>query len=314
MTLTQLEYVVAIDQYRHFGKAAEACYITQPTLSMQLHKLEEELGVSLFDRSKSPVLPTEIGKLITHQARVILREQKKIFDIISKDQDELIGDFKLAVIPTLSTYLLPLFVQEFINEYPKVNLIIEESKTEEIVRLLDQDQIDAGLLVTPLNQPNIIEVPLFVEPFYLFVSPTHPLIHKDKIKEQDLNINEIWLLQKGHCFRDQVLQVCSDTQKRENRMGEVRFESGNLETLKNMVIKYSGYTLLPELAVNQLSTKEKKWVRPFFQPIPTRQVSLVFSRSFLKSKIIEALNVKIKQAIPNDLLEPHKKIEIINPI
>ena len=175
MTLTQLEYVLAVNKFRHFGKAARSCFVTQPTLSMQLQKLEDELGVVIFDRSRSPILATSEGERIIDQARVIIREEKRLLDLVQQSKDELAGEFRLAVIPTLSTYILPLFLQEFVQKHPKLDLIIEETKTEEIVGMLAEDEMDAGLLVTPLNDDTLIERVLFYEPFYLFVAPEHPL-------------------------------------------------------------------------------------------------------------------------------------------
>ena len=255
MTLTQLEYILAVNKFRHFGKAARSCFVTQPTLSMQLHKLEDELGVVIFDRSKSPVLPTSEGERIINQARVVIREEKRLLDLVQQSKDELAGEFRLAVIPTLSTYILPLFLQVFVDKYPGLNLVIEESKTEEIVGLLAEDQMDAGLLVTPLNDDALIERALFYEPFYLFVAPEHPLAKRKKIREDDLDLKEIWLLNKGNCFRDQVLNICSERKEEQEVGGSIRFESGNLETLKNMVLTSSGYTVLPHLAVSQLSAR-----------------------------------------------------------
>ncbi|MGZ3856279.1 MAG: LysR substrate-binding domain-containing protein, partial [Bacteriovorax sp.] len=288
MTITQLEYILAVEKYRHFGKAAKACNVTQPTLSMQLQKAEEELGVVLFDRSKNPIMTTDEGGRIIEQARVVIREYKKIFSIIDALKDEVSGDFRLGVIPTLSPYVVPLFAGHFVNQYPHVNLTIEEFKTEEIIDLLNKDELDAGLLVTPLEGETFIERVLFHEPFSVFASKNHPLLKKPKVKDKDLNSSDVWLLNEGHCFRQQVLNLCKiskDTSNHEN----LKFESGNLETLKNMVLNSEGYTLLPELAVINLSNEDKKHVREFQVPVPTREVSLVHNRIFLKEKIISAL-------------------------
>jgi LysR family hydrogen peroxide-inducible transcriptional activator len=311
MTLTQLEYVLAVNKFRHFGKAAKSCFVTQPTLSMQLQKLEDELGVVIFDRSKSPVLPTSEGERIINQARVIIREEKRLLDLAQQSKDDLAGEFRLAVIPTLSTYILPLFLQEFVDRYPNLNLIIEEAKTEEIIGMLAEDAMDAGLLVTPLNDDSLIERVLFYEPFYLFVAPEHPLARRRKIREDDLDLKEIWLLNKGNCFRDQVLNICSES-KEEDVGGNIRFESGNLETLKNMVLTSSGYTVLPHLAVSQLSPQRRKLIREFHPPVPTREVSLVYARSVLKERVIDALEETILEKLPRALesIDP-RNVEVI---
>ncbi|MBW1685666.1 MAG: LysR family transcriptional regulator [Deltaproteobacteria bacterium] len=301
MTLTQLEYVLAVNRYRHFGNAAKACFVTQPTLSMQVQKLEDELGIILFDRSKSPILPTSEGELIIEQAKTVVREQKRIFDLVQRAKDELAGDFRLAVIPTLSTYILPLFLKSFVAKYPNVNLIIDEYKTEEIVAQLAADEIDAGLLVTPLHDASLIERVLYYEPFYLFVAPGHPLGKKKKIRQDDLKLEEIWLLNKGNCFRDQMLNICSEGKDEQEVVGNIRFESGNLETLKNMVLTSSGYTILPHLAVGQLSAERRKLVREFRSPVPTREVSIVYGRRVLRERVIDALQEEVLKALPGEL-------------
>ncbi len=299
MTLTQLEYVLAVDRNRHFGKAAKECHVTQPTLSMQLQKLEDELGIIIFDRSKSPIVPTLEGEAVIAQAKIVIKENRKIYEVIQAAQSNLSGTFRLAVIPTLAPYVIPLFAHTFSEKYPNINLIIEESKTEDIMKQLDSDEIDAGILVTPLHDDSIIERVLFYEPFYFFSREDHPLSKKKEVDQSDLNLDEIWLLNKGNCFRDQVLNICSET--RGEVAGNLKFESGNFETLKNMVLSCSGYTILPHIAVEQMTAARKKLVRPFKAPIPTREVSLVHSRSFMKEKIIEAIQDEIVAAAPKEL-------------
>ncbi len=301
MTLTQLEYILAVDRQRHFGRAARACHVTQPTLSMQIQKLEDELGLIVFDRSKSPAIPTSEGELIIAQAKVVLREQRRLIELARRTRNELAGDFRLGVIPTLSTYVLPLFIGSFAREYPSVDLIIDECKTEDIVTQLVEGRLDAGLMATPLHDDSLIERVLFYEPFYLFVAPDHALSSRKRIAQNDLDIKEIWLLNKGNCFRDQVLNICSEAEPGGQTGGSIRFESGNLETLKNMVLTNSGYTVLPHLAVSQLTPGRRKLVREFRRPVPTREISLVHSRSVLGLRVIEALEEKIVGALPQTL-------------
>lgn len=312
MTITQIEYILAVEKHKHFGKAAKACNVTQPTLSMQLQKAEDELGVVLFDRSKNPIMTTEEGEKIVNQARLVIREYKKIFAIIDASKDEVRGDFRLGVIPTLAPYLIPLFAGEFVKKYPAVNLTIEEFKTEEIIELLNRDELDAGLLVTPLEGETFIERVLFHEPFSVFASKNHLLLKKTKVKDKDLDTSDVWLLNEGHCFRQQVLNLCKIS-KDIGLHDNLRFESGNLETLKNMVINSDGYTLLPQLAVLNLSGEDRKHVREFQTPIPTREVSLVHNRIFLKEKIITALEESIVENLPESLASLKKKnIEVIS--
>ena len=306
MTLTQLEYILAVDKLKHFGKAAESCFVTQPTLSMQIQKLEDELQVTIFDRSKTPIQTTVEGRQIVDQASVIIKEQKRLFSIIDESNEELRGEFKLAVIPTLTPFLIPLFIQNFVKKYPKVNLKLEEATTEDIIEMLKKDEIDAALLATPLNEGFIEERVLYYEPFYLFVHQKHPLAKKTKIKEDELDINDIWLLNKGNCFREQVLNICAQKHGG-SRLENINFESGNFETLKNMVLKGFGYTILPHLAVQDLSAAHKKLVRPFKAPVPTREISLVMHKDCLKKKIVDALEEEIIGDIPDDLRGIKKK-------
>jgi LysR family hydrogen peroxide-inducible transcriptional activator len=312
MTITQLEYILAVEKYKHFGKAAQACAVTQPTLSMQLQKVEEELGIIIFDRSKNPILTTLEGRQVVEQAKTVLREFKKIFSIVESSKNEIRGDFRLGVIPTLAPYVIPLFAANFVKKYPEVNLKIEEFKTEEMIELLGKDELDAGLLVTPLAGESFIERVLFHEPFFVFASKDHPLLKKTKLKDRDLDINDVWLLNEGHCFRQQVLNLCK-LSKDFGHHGNLEFESGNLETLKNMVLNSAGYTLLPQLAVLNLSNENKKLVREFLGPVPTREVSLVHNRLFLKEKIITALEESIIEHLPKELSSLKKKdYEIIS--
>jgi LysR family hydrogen peroxide-inducible transcriptional activator len=303
LTLTQLEYLIAVDDHRHFGKAARACHVTQPTLSMQLQKLEDELGVIVFDRSRSPVLPTQDGARILEQTRRVLRERRRLEEVARRTRDEIAGAFTLAVIPTLSTHLLPLFLDSFARRHPSVNLILEETKTDIIIERLKEGDVDAGLMATPLHDDELIERVVFYEPFHLFVSPGHALASKTTITQRDLDLDEIWLLDKGNCFREQVLHICDERAGTDTLRDHIRFESGNLETLKQMVQSSGGYTVLPELVVRQLSPALAKLVRPFEPPIPTREVSLVSQRSVLSARVVEALEKVIVQSLPSELRE-----------
>jgi LysR family hydrogen peroxide-inducible transcriptional activator len=243
---------------------------------------------------------------IIEQARLVIREYKKIFSIIDASKNEVRGEFRLGVIPTLAPYLIPLFAGNFVKSYPDVNLTIEEFKTDEIIELLNKDELDAGLLVTPLVGENLIERVLFHEPFSVFASKGHHLLKKSKIKDKDLDSIDVWLLNEGHCFRQQVLNLCKLT-KDSGQHDNLKFESGNLETLKNMVLNSNGYTLLPQLAVLNLSNEDKKHVREFQSPVPTREVSLVHNRIFLKEKIISSLEATIINNLPQTLTSLKKK-------
>lgn len=299
-SLSQLEYILAVAKHKHFGRAAKSCFVSQPSLSAQVQKAEDELDIIIFDRSKSPIKITQLGQEVIEQAKKIISEHKKLLDIHAKST-ELNGSFHLGVIPTLSPYILPLFIKSFSNNYPKVELTISEYKTQDIIEKLYDDQIDGGLLVTPLYDNKIIERSLFYEPFYAFMSSNHPLINKKTVSETQLQDYPIWLLDEGHCFREQVIKVCAFKNKHEV-LSNVHFDSGNLETLKNLIRNGDGYTLIPHLASLDLSEQEKKHqLKKFKAPVPTREISLVHSRTFLKEHIINAMINSIVNSIPNEL-------------
>lgn len=311
-TLTQLEYLLAVDKTRHFGQAAKECHVSQPSLSTQIQKLEEELGSILFDRSKKPILPTKVGVEIIKQAKVIIREHKKLSSIAHDQDIELSGHFKLGIIPTMAPYLIPYFIGSFSTKYPKVNLEIHEYQTDDIIKMLYNDELDAAIAAVPLKDPALIERSLFFEPFYAYISENHRLNKKKILKETDMD-QDVWLLNEGHCFRDQVIKVCALEQKR-NTFQNITFESGNLETLIHLIKKNSGYTLLPFLATEYLSEQENKnHIRKFQKPVPTREVGLIHSRSFLGEAIIEALEQEIVENIPKNLKSlKSKEIQVID--
>lgn len=308
MTIVQLEYILAVDTYKNFAEAAGSCFVSQPALSMQIKKIEEELGVLIFDRSKKPVLTTDVGLLIIEQARAALREVQKINEIVENQKDEVGGELRVGIIPTLSPYLLPLFVTKFLKKYPSVHLVIEELLSDDIIKQLNNDTIDLGILVTPIGKNTIREIPLFYERFMLYTSQTHPFAKRTKINVKELDAAEMWVLQEGHCFRAQSLNICTDRASRlsNDNKSQLRFESGSLETLKRIVEHQSGYTLLPELAVYGLDDNKLRFVKSFDAPQPLREVSLVLHRSFMKQKLINAFKTEILDNIPTHLKSKKK--------
>lgn len=300
-SIQQLEYIVAVDTHRHFGKASAACHITQPTLSMQIQKVEEEIGFALFDRLKKPVIATPKGSKFIHQAKVLLHEHHKLLDLSRNQSTELSGDLRLGVIPTVAPYLLPLFIERFSKEYPKVHLQIDELKTDHILSLLHEDKLDAGLLATPLHEVGLKEKPVCYEPFYLYVSKSHPLNERRRIRESDLNAEDMWLLTDGHCFRNQIVRYCS-LRKTDGVFPNVQFEGGNIDTLRNLIRKSHGYTLVPALFVDTLSETEKRdFIREFEKPAPAREISLVYRRDQWKSDILNVLQSTILKSIPTGM-------------
>lgn len=301
ITLTQLEYIVAVDTFRHFGRAAEHCFITQPTLSMQIKKLEEDLEVVLFDRSKQPLIPTDVGVRIVEQARIVLSESEKISNLVKEHKNLISGELKIGIIPTLAPYLLPLFIGNYKRKYPNILITVEELTTENIIDHLNRDLLDVGILVTPLKEDRISEKPIFYEEMMLYVHDDHPLHNKTEVSVNDISVPEVWLLRDGHCFRNQVVNLCMAKGRHQEQL-PFHFEAGSLETLMNIIDKEGGITLIPELAALEMSTERSKHVRAFDDMTPLREVSLVYSRHFAKNKLVELLWREIVASMPQNLL------------
>ena len=309
MTLVQLEYIIAVDQYRHFAAAAASCFVTQPTLSMQVQKLEEELGLKLFDRSKQPVVPTEYGFEIIEQARRIIMEREALLEIIEAKKGVIRGEFRIGIIPTLAPYLLPLFIQSFTSKYPLIRLQITELTTSSLIAKLKDDKIDAGILVTPLHENGIKETPLFYEEMLAYVSKTNKAFKKTYMLPVDIDPEKLWLLEEGHCFRSQIMNLCELRKKSEYGI-QFEYEAGSLETLRRMVDLYDGVTILPELATIDMTVEQKVHLRNFRQPVPVREVSLVVHRTFVKKRLVEAMKQEIMDHIPEKIRKNKKTLVV----
>jgi LysR family hydrogen peroxide-inducible transcriptional activator len=303
---------MAVHKFGHFAKAAEVCNVTQPTLSMQVQKLEEDLGVVIFDRSKKPILLTEIGAKLIEQMQVVLYEAKKIEGMIKSSESEgLRGALTVGVIPTIAPYLLPRLLPRLETAFPEIELKILEMQTHRIIEALNTDEIDVGLLATPLKVSKILEFPLYYEPFSVLCRKDHELAGVKKARYATLKYSDIWLLEEGHCLRHQVLDVCALKKgKAQNRKFE--FESGSLETLKNLVDAYGGYTLLPQLAAESIGSESQ--LIPFERPIPAREIGLVYRREHYKDKLIEALGESILSCIPEEVRKIRRKDLDVLPI
>lgn len=302
ITLTQLEYVVAVDTHRHFGKAAEQCFVTQPTLSMQIKKLEEELEVIIFDRSMQPLIPTDVGQRIIEQARAVLTQAEELKNIIKDHKNQVSGVLRLGIIPTLAPYLLPRFIGRYKRAYPNILIRVEELTTQNIINLLHKDLLDAGILITPLREEKIIEKPVFYEEMMVYAHPDHPLHRKETITPADLSAHDIWLLSDGHCFRNQVVNLCSYLSGAGGQL-PFQFEAGSLETIMKIIEREGGITLIPELAGYDLKETDKKNVLRFSHTKPLREVSLVYSRHFAKHRLINLLEKEVREAVPSGLLD-----------
>jgi LysR family transcriptional regulator, hydrogen peroxide-inducible genes activator len=309
MTFVQLEYVVALQKYRHFAVAAEHCYVTQPTLSMQIQKLESELGIQIFDRSKHPISTTEMGEQLITQAKKILEEKTRMEELIHTQKGTLIGELKIAIIPTLAPYLLPLFIQSFTTNHPHVKLVVSEMTTNNIISRLREGKIDIGILVTPLNDQAITEHVLFYEELVAYVSNKNGAYKKTYVLPQDIDPEKLWLLEEGHCFRSQILNLCE--LRRASREGEhFEYEAGSFETLRRIVELNDGITVLPQLATFDLNKHQQQLIRHFKEPAPMREVSLVVHRDFVKKRLIEVLKREILAGIP-EKVKSNKKNNVI---
>lgn len=304
-SITQLEYIWAIYQHGHFAKAAQACHISQPTLSMQVQKLEEDLGIVIFDRSKKPILLTDVGKKIIDQVQSVLFEAKKIERIITDSKSEIMqGELTVGVIPTIAPYLLPRMLPILEKNYPQLRLKIMELQTNRIIEQLGNDEIDVGILATPLKLKKIIEIPLYYEPFLVLSRKEHPLNKTKKVNYANLSYDDVWLLEEGHCLRNQVLDICAMKLNKKTQRN-FQFESGSLETLKRLVNSYGGYTLIPQLAADDIGSHTS--LIPFERPIPSREVGLVYQRAHYKEALIETLGEAILASIPTDISKIRQK-------
>ncbi len=306
MTLQQFEYVVALDKYRHYVTAAEHCFVSQPNLTMQVKKLEEEIGVRIFDRDKKPLQPTEIGEEVIIRARQILRESRQLKEFVNHEKEIMEGEFTIGIIPTLAPYLLPHFLPIFMKENPGVHLKIQELQTSQIISQLDNGIIDIGILVTPLKETSIREIPVCYEPFLLYLPKNHKLLNQKLMLAEDLDPSEILVLDEGHCFRDQALSICKGA-KYSSSIG-FDYQSGSIEALKNLVQNGVGYTLVPELSV--LNELKSQHVRRFSNPEPVREISIVVHNSFIKESIINKLKETMQIVVPKRFLQQQEMVEI----
>lgn len=310
MTITQLKYVLAVAEHQNFTKAAQKTFVTQPTLSMQIQKLEDELDVQIFDRTKKPIKLTEIGAKIVHQAKNIVNEANRISNIVDQEKGYIGGEFKLGVIPTVMPTLLPMFLTNFINKYPKVKLKIEELNTDTIITRLEEGHLDAAIAATPLENENIKERPLYYEPFVAYVPQNHRLFNKTELTSADLDLDDMLLLEDGHCFRDGVINLCKTVRPEDEN--DFTLESGSFETLVKLANEGLGMTLLPYLHTLDIAERDATFLRKFEAPSPAREVSIIYHKSELKMQIIEALRATIAGVVKGAIA--FQNVQIISPL
>ncbi len=309
MTITQLKYVLAVAEYKNFTVASTHCFVTQPTLSMQIQKLEEEFDTQIFNRNKKPIQLTSVGEKIIEQAKIIVNESNRINDIIDQQKGFIGGDFRLGIIPTVMPTLLPIFLKTFIKKYPKVNLKIEEITTEEIIKKLTDGHIDVAIAATPLENDQIKERVLYYEPFVGFVPAEHRLFKNKTLAVEDLEIADILLLEDGHCFKESIINLCSAIGYKNQHF---QIQSGSFDTLIKLAKEDLGMTLLPYLQTLDLSNKDTMYLRPFNSPVPAREISLIYHKSQLKIQLIESLKNVIDSVIRGIIT--FNDVKIISPL
>lgn len=302
MNLQQMEYIVAVDKYRHFVRASEACGITQSTLSSMIQKLETELNVLIFDRNSHPIKPTETGEKVIAQAKVILFNSLQMKEIVLSEQQQEAGILKLGVIPTIAPYIIPKLFKDIHEHHPNVSLSVMEALTATLIQKLKMAEIDVALLVTPLHESELLEIPVYYEKFVVYVSPDETLFTQKEIESHQMPSEHLWVLQEGNCLRNQVMNLC--VQKSNY---SAIYEAGSIETLVKIVDENSGYTIIPELHVELLRRCQQRQIRKLVNPEPVREVSLVVRNDYVRERLLNVLVDTIKKIIPEHMLDARLK-------
>jgi LysR family hydrogen peroxide-inducible transcriptional activator len=302
MTLQQLEYILALDKTRHFVRAAEMCGVTQPTLSAMVQKLEDELDCKIFDRSAHPLAPTEVGQQILNQAQIVLFHVNQLKENLKMQKGTVDGNLSLAMIPTVAPYLLPGFIAMMRDSFPGIHLKVTEMRTETIIEKLHTAEIDMAILSTPLDDPKILEVPLYYEKFVAYVSPDHPLFPGDEIASKDMSTDNLWVLEEGHCLRSQVFNFCNQAVHQSSV-----YEAGSIDTLVKIVDYNGGYTVIPELHIDLLNDVQKRNLKKLTEPEAIREIALVIRHDYVKEGLVNAVADSIKKIIPQHMLDSRLK-------
>ncbi|WP_321517925.1 hydrogen peroxide-inducible genes activator [uncultured Bacteroides sp.] len=299
MTIQQLEYILAVDKFRHFGKAAEYCMVTQPTLSAMIQKLEEELDVKIFDRSTQPIQPTAVGRKVLEQAHTVMAQALKVKEIVKEEEQSLKGVFRMAVLPTIAPYLLPRFFPKFMEDYPEMDIRVSEMKTQDVLVALATGKVDAAIIATAVDGKSLQVDTLFYEQFLGYVSRKESVFKNEVIRSTDISGERLWLLDEGHCFRDQLMRFC---QLEAVKLHQAAYHLGSMETFMRIVEGGKGITFIPELAFYQLSDQQKELVRPFAIPRPTREISIVTKTDFVRYSVLNVLKESIRSSVPKEML------------
>ena len=302
MTIQQLEYVIAVDKYRHFVKASEACGVTQSTLSSMIQKLENELDIIIFNRNSHPVEPTKMGNEIISQAKVILYNTSQLKEMVLTQKSQGEGNIKLGIIPTIAPYILPKLFKEILSSTLNINLNVSELTTASIIDKLNKAELDMAILATPLEKDDLLEIPLYYEKFVVYVSPNEPIYKEKEIISSKMPSKHMWVLKEGHCLRNQVFNFCN------NKSDFLPiYEAGNIDTLIRIVDENNGYTIIPELHIDLLNEKQKENIRPLISPQIVREISIVVRQDYVREKLLNNLAELIKKIIPEHMIDSHLK-------
>ena len=310
ISLIQVQYLIALDEHRNFIKAADACFVTQPTLSMQMKKLEDELGVIIFDRSKQPITPTPIGVKIIRQAKTIYRETRQIENILHEFKGDISGSLKIGILPTIANALIPKLIHEVSMNHPDLKLTIKEGLTHEIIDALENDQLDIGIVSTPVQNNGLIVRELYLEKFRIYAHKNHPSFHKKAWEATDLLEDKLWLLSEGNCFRVQTINLCSLPEEKLNHLA-LTYESGSLQTLKKIVDFEGGATIIPEWEASELDDVSLDHLRAFKTDDAGRAVGIIYTKFYAKEQIINSVEEMIKRCLPHHVAE-NKDLKIIS--
>jgi LysR family hydrogen peroxide-inducible transcriptional activator len=302
MTIQQLEYVIAVDKYRHFVRASEACGVTQSTLSSMIQKLENELDIIIFNRNSHPVEPTKMGDEIISQAKVILYNTSQLKEMVLSQKNQGEGNIKLGIIPTIAPYILPKLFKEILSSSLNINLNVSELTTASIIDKLNKTELDMAILATPLEKDDLLEIPLYYEKFVVYVSPNEPIYKEKEIISSKMPSKHMWVLKEGHCLRNQVFNFCN------NKSDFLPiYEAGNIDTLIRIVDENNGYTIIPELHIDLLNENQKENIRPLISPQIVREISIVVRQDYVREKLLNNIAELVKKIIPEHMIDSHLK-------
>lgn len=300
MTLQQLEYIVALYRYKHFARAAESCHVTQPTLSSMIQKLEAELGVEIFNRKTQPITPTPVGRQVIEEGWKVLVRARRIKDMVEEEKHSLSGEFRIGILPTIAPYLLPRFFPQLLNSHSDLDIRMHEMKTDDIKKALRSGRLDAAILAETDDMDSFHLDSLFYEQYFAYVAEDDTLYNAQQIKTTDLQGEPLWLLDEGHCFRDQLVKFCH---LRNASQAKRAYTLGSIETFMRIVENGRGVTFIPELALYQLTEKQRRLVKPFAVPVPTRHVVMMTNRSFIRRGLLQFIIDSIRQGVPKEMLK-----------